>query len=345
MFNSARLKLTLWYLLIIAVITVLFSFGIYRGFTQEFDRILQVQRYRMEHPGETPGRVIIRFPSSLPRRVDSQLISESEERIKLTLIFIDLTILVISALLGYFLAGKTLNPIEEMVSEQKRFVADASHELRTPLTALISEIEVALRDKRLSLSGAKKLLGSNLEEADKLKSLSDYLLVLSRYQGDQVNLDFSNVNFASVIKEVERRLEPIAKVKNIKLKVESADLSLEGNYNSLVELFSVLVDNAIKFSHKNSEVCIESKKEGNHLIASVKDSGVGIDPKDLPFIFNRFYQADSSRNDQREGFGLGLSIAKRITELHKGSIRAESSKGKGASFIVEIPLTKFKGYF
>ena len=158
MFHSARIKLTAWYLLIIMLISVSFSVAMYKVLTFELDRVERMQRLRIERRVPDMARII---PPEQPFRIDPDLVAETKNRLQLILLVINLAILASSAVAGYFLAGKTLRPIEKAMEEQKRFVADASHEIRTPLTALKTSMEVALRDKKISLSEAKEVLKSN----------------------------------------------------------------------------------------------------------------------------------------------------------------------------------------
>src|SRR4030042_6455251 len=171
MFHSARIKLTLWYLLIIMAISVLFSLIIYRVQSNEPERVLLRQRTLIERGG------FLR-PGFGPPELEPEILEEARRRLMLNLILINLGVLIISGGAAYFLAGRTLEPIEKALENQKRFVADASHELRTPLTTMKTELEVNLRSKGL-VEEAKKILESNLEEVDKLGYLSDKLLRLS----------------------------------------------------------------------------------------------------------------------------------------------------------------------
>jgi len=341
-FESARLKLTAWYLLIIMFISTAFSVGIYRSLTSELNRIERMHRLRIER--RLPERLKI-IPSDIKEQLspslflDPQLITETKNRLKIILIMINLAILSASAAAGYFLAGRTLKPIEEMVEDQKRFVADASHELRTPLTAIKTETEVALRDKKLNFSAAKKLLISNLEEINKLKSLTDYFLTLSRYQNADTNITLETFNLAHVAKEAVSRLKTLAEGKKIKVVKNFDDIHIEANKISIVELITLLLDNAIKYSHKNGKVNISLKAQRNYALVKVQDFGIGIKPKDLPCIFNRFYRAEISRTKtDKEGYGLGLSIAKSIVDRHHGKIEVSSTPGKGSTFTVQLPI-------
>ena len=171
MFRSARFTLTAWYLIIMMIVSGLFSGIIYQGINQELTRLELVQLHRQERLEEVFGDVRI------PQLESAQdAIQDSRKRLIITLLFINGGILLLAGAAGYFLAGQTLQPIQEMVLEQRRFISDASHEMRTPLTALRSEIEVGLLDKKMSLNGAKKLLKSNLEEVIHLQKLSNSLL-------------------------------------------------------------------------------------------------------------------------------------------------------------------------
>ena len=332
MFKSARIKLTAWYLLIIMAVSFSFSAFIYRSVSFEFQRRLnaietrlELRRYGLRPP---PGQVEF-FIEDL---------KEARRRVLLVLIYTNAVILVISAVAGYFLAGKTLIPIEAMVEGQKRFVADASHELRTPLTSMKTEVEVAIRNKKLNLREARELLKSNLDEVNKMNNFSDYLLTLSRYESNGRGLPMEKVNLAEVAQQSIERNAPLAKEKEIKIKSQLDEISIKGNPQSLVELISILINNAVKYSSTGKSLSLSLRKMGKYAVIEVKDEGIGIAKEDLPHIFDRFYRADTSRSKSKtDGYGLGLAIAKSIADLHQGSIQATSKLGKGSTFTVKLP--------
>lgn len=322
-FLKARLKLTGWYLFIIMLVSSFFSLGIYQILTREMERGLRTQALRFI-PRERFG-------------FDETILAEVKQRIALNLILVNGGILLFSGFASYFLADKTLKPIEKAMEEQKRFVGDASHELKTPLTSLKTEIEVALRDKKLDLKDAKQLLISNLEEVDKMQSLADYLLLLSRYEDGSKKLDFKEVNLAEVARKAIEGLKCPAKERGIAIEVKLKDAAIRGNALSLIQLASILIDNAVKYNRRGGTVIVKTAKIGSRAILSVKDTGVGIKALDIPYIFNRFYRADSSRSKVNvDGYGLGLSIAKSIAHLHGGKIEVESEPAKGSTFSVTI---------
>ncbi len=343
MFASARLKLTAWYLLIIMVISIAFSVGMYRVLTGELDRVERMQRYRQQRNFQEGVEIFPRRPI-----LDPELVTETKNRIRAILILVNLGILAASSTAAYFLAGKTLKPIKEMVDEQNRFITDSSHELRTPLTSLKSEIEVGLRDKKLTLTEARKLLESNLEEVNNLQYLSDNLIKMTQYQTINDRVYFGQISTGDIISEALKKVSKLSKQKKIDIKNRVNNFSLNGDRNSLVELFVILLDNAIKYSDKNKTVILSVVKDiyssplaqnDKYIVIEVKDQGAGISKDEIPHLFDRFYRGDKSRaKSDTPGYGLGLSIAKQIVEKHRGKISVESIEGKGSTFTIQIPL-------
>jgi len=329
MFTSARIKLTVWYLFIILSVSASFSLAIYGIWSHEVGRFARVQRTRIERglDGNLPLP-----PAPIRNAPDLELLEEARLRFGVTLVLINVIILVVSGGLGYLLAGKTLKPIKLMIDEQNRFVTDASHELRTPLTALKSTMEVFLRSKTPTIKGSKDLIRSSIEEVNKLKVLSDSLLSLSQYQEYNNSVRFEQVSLKKVVREAVDKIAPLAGQRDISVNEQVKDMAVRGNKYSLVDLFVILLENAIKYSPDESKVAIVSSVSGRAINVSVKDEGSGIEEKDIPRIFDRFYRADKSRSSS--GFGLGLSIAKRIVDMHKGKIFVESRVGKGSTFTV-----------
>jgi signal transduction histidine kinase len=228
-----------------------------------------------------------------------------------------------------------------MLDEQNRFITDASHELNTPLTALKTSLEVNLRNKQLNLEEAKEVLQSNLEDVNSLQSLSEELMGVVMYQKQNGNFKMEKIALPVVIKSAVEKVKSLAEKKKIIIKVDIAKAFVIGDEKSLRELFVILLDNAIKYSANKTLISLTAKKEDSLIEVTVEDTGAGIKKEDLPHIFDRFYRADRSRTKQRVGgYGLGLSIAKRIVTLHNGSIRVESEIGKGSAFIVTLPKAK-----
>jgi len=178
-----------------------------------------------------------------------------------------------------------------------------------------------------------------LEEVNKLQKLSESLLRDSRYQKGNYLTKFQKVNLKEVIESSVKSLSRKAKKKEVEVELKLSKADVLGDRVGLEELVAILLDNAIKFSDKGSKVTIRLKKDKKCASMVVSDRGVGILKKDQPYIFKRFYQVASSRSKiKNDGFGLGLSIAKKITKLHNGDISIKSDLGKGSIFSVKIPL-------
>ncbi|MFA6588036.1 MAG: HAMP domain-containing sensor histidine kinase [Patescibacteria group bacterium] len=333
--NLTYLKLSSFYVLIIMLISASFSLAIFKISSNELNRGLDRQAGVFR--GLPPGSFLTN-PFQDMENIRIQQLHESNDKLKLNLLYFNLLILALSSGLSYFWARRTMRPIEEAMESQNRFTADASHELRTPLTAMRTEIEVNLRNGELSSHEAKKLLASNLEEISKLETLSSALLKLANQNG-QVNFEFGKVSVEEVIAEAYSKIESLAKKKLIEFENSFQNLFVRGDKAGLTELFIILLDNAIKYSQEKSKIFIIIEEEKDQAIIKIKDQGIGIKASDLPYIFNRFYRADTSRSKNKvDGYGLGLSIAKRIAEMHKGKISVESQVGQGSTFTIEIPL-------
>lgn len=334
MFHKAAVKLAVLYLAIMMAISLFFSANIYQLSIQELERGLR-----------RPGNVLNNFsdddlPPTLQRyrAAQEQQYDEAKSHILQRLVLINLIILAGGGLLSYYLAVRTLRPIEEANEAQSRFTADASHELRTPIAAMRAETEVALMNPKLTLKDAKDKLRSNLEELDRLTQLSEGLLRLARME--HIELPSEPTSVAPIVEAAVNRVLPLAEQKNILITTSKIpeDLQLVGDAPSLTEVLVILLDNATKYSPEKSEIHIDVNKQARHLSIQVRDQGVGIKATELPHIFERFYRADTSRtNQQAPGYGIGLAIAKNIVELHKGKISAESRPGKGSTFTITLP--------
>lgn len=329
MFHSAALKLTAWYLVIIMFISIVFSLSLYHVAGDELGRNVNRQIGYFNNllgPDESQNYGLLR----------QRQLSDDLQHLRGNLIIFNMLVLALGGAASYWLARRTLNPIELAMESQARFASDASHELRTPLTAIQTENEVALRSKNLTKPAAVALLKSNLEEVAKLKTLSEGLLRLANGGGmieNPVAVDLKTATASAAARHQKQ-----AESKKIVIHSRIASLNVLGDHDSLVELVSVLLDNSIKYSPAGSDVRISAQKKGKYVVLKVIDKGRGINQADLPRIFDRFYQADSSRHkDQSGGYGLGLAIAKKIIEAHRGHIEVSSQPGNGTTFAVFLP--------
>lgn len=328
MFQSARLKLTAWYLLIIMLVSITFSLAFYRASTNEIQRVIN----RIQFLEQQSKQLQLPPPPNTVITLDQ--LQDVKSRLELALIIVNGVIFVLAGGAGYFLAGRTLKPIQAMVDEQNQFISDASHELRTPIATLRAEMEATLLEKRLGDKEARELIESNLEELGKLQELANNLLQLAvhKQEGNRVEV----VLLADVVQTANKKVSSMAKKKHITFAIASIDGKVKGDKQSLVEVFVNLFDNAIKYSSANTKVTVTSKIRMNSTIIVITDEGIGITATDLPHIFDRFYRADKSRS-QADGHGLGLSIAKKIITAHGGAISVSSVYKKGTTFTLSFP--------
>jgi signal transduction histidine kinase len=334
-FHKGSIKLATLYLAIIFAISMFFSITIYQLSVQELDRGLRGPRGGIERS----------LGMGFTQDIRDNLIAErdqayrlAKERVLNRLIITNIIILIGGGFLSYYLALRTLKPIEEAQESQNRFTADASHELRTPITAMMTENEVSLMNPNLTLKEAKIQLASNIEELQKLTNLSDGLMRLAGLESSKMRKD--KVNSKSLIEAAVDRTASSAKAKNIEIKIANTidNTYILGDDQSLQEALVILLDNAIKYSPKDTTINISLTKQSNSLLICVKDEGIGIKASDIPHLFDRFYRADTSRTKQSvQGYGLGLAIAKEIITKHSGKIEVISKPNKGSAFTISLP--------
>ncbi len=331
MFQSATFKLTTWYAAIIITISLLFSILIYILASTTIET--QLDNYLQDASKYSYVNQTLDYLREFQiRRAEADLVG--------ALVITNIVIWLAGGIGSYYLAKHTLRPIEEAHEAQSRFTSDASHELRTPLASMRVELEVALRDPKLSKSEMRELLSSNLEEVNKLTKLSQTLLQLSQLDHD--NISRENVSLPKVAGAVIARFNASSRI-NLSLPQKSA--SVFANELNVEELFTILIDNALKYSPKNSTIHVRMIQQKNMAGFEVRNEGEGIAPDVLPHIFDRFYQADPSRTgNKKKGYGLGLSLAKKIVELHSGELTVTSAPKQETIFRVLLPkISKKQG--
>ncbi len=231
-----------------------------------------------------------------------------------------------------------ISRLETQFEQMRQFNSDVSHELRTPLTILQGENEVALRSN-LTVEEYRSLIASNLEELERLTRMINEMLWLSKVESGEYRFARTPVSLDGMLRQIHDQALPLCQSKNIDLKLESGqDVTMLADEPRLRQLFMNLLSNAIKFTHPNGSISIQLKRDGRLARVAFCDTGIGIAPRDLEKIFNRFYQAESSRHYDGSGVGLGLSIAQKIARAHGGGIRVESEVGKGSTFYVDLSL-------
>jgi heavy metal sensor kinase len=230
--------------------------------------------------------------------------------------------------------------LERSFNQVRQFTADASHELKTPLTVLKGEMEVALRSGA-TVEELREVLMSSLEETDRMSYIVKNLLDLARADVEAVKRD---VQLDKVLAERFEHFRKKAVTEGIELDIrENRPVVVSGDPVRLNQLIYNLIDNAFKYTPRGGRVELFLAESRGEAILKVKDTGVGIEKQDLPYIFDRFFRVDKARTTREGvigGVGLGLSICKEIVDSHGGKIEVQSSPGKGSTFTVRLPTRK-----
>ena len=237
----------------------------------------------------------------------------------------------------------TLARLEAAFDQLRRFTADASHELRTPLTAIRSVGEVALQVPK-SATEYRDVIGSMLEETDRLTRLVDSLLTLSRADAGHIQVQRTDISLLGLEQEASSLVEVLAEEKQQRISVEGdPTLIVSGDRLILRQALVNLIDNAIKYSPAEAEILVRvAAGKDSQLIVEVVDQGPGVRQEHQSRIFDRFYRVDSARSREWGGAGLGLAIARWAVEIHGGQITLQSVEGRGSTFRVALPSTPIK---
>jgi len=224
-------------------------------------------------------------------------------------------------------------------SEQLRrqMVADVAHELRNPIAVLRGDVEALLDGFS---SPARETFQAMDAELQRLTRLVNQLHELSLLEAGEMRLERRSINFPQLLARVADAFRPSAEAKGVSLvtRLQENVLSVNGDTDRLTQVLHNLLSNALRFTPSGGQITVELKRQASDVICSVSDTGPGIAPQDLPWVFERFWRADKSRDRKSGGTGLGLSIAKKLVEAHGGQLGVQSTLGHGATFVIHLPL-------
>lgn len=331
MFKSATLKLTLWYVLIVVILSFMFSGVLYHFSTHELSEGLNDQ-YRQIITNDHDGDDI--------DHTSRTEYNTSSRHLKEDLVYFNIVVLVGACITSYVLARKTLRPIEEVHQSQIRFTADASHELRTPLTAMKADTEATLMRGPNDAVMLRRALKDNLKDIKKLEKLTDHLIELSRRDSKAV-IKTDIVDLEKIIQEAVLALSSRISDRKIKIYVKTEPTQVKGESQGLQQLIAIVLDNAIKYSDPKGQINLRLVNKGRQAIITIEDNGIGIPHDDLPHVFERFYRSKNinATKDKSNGYGLGLPLAKDIIELHGGQIVVQSKEHQGTTVNITLPNT------
>ena len=325
--KNARLSLTAIYVVLLAIILAISTSVTYSAFSSRLDT-------RFQHIRPAPGTIVIwpLGPPPDPEQVREDLLE--------SFLFTDGVLLVIAALVGYWLAGITLQPIEEAAERQRRFVSDASHEMRTPLTILQTDLENEL--SVTTDTTTRERATSQLEEVERMGRLVTDLLTLSRLDEAATPEVWQDVSLNELMQEAATRFQAIAERQQVILTVDlpvGKDLRIRTNKELLLQALSNVIKNAIAYNRPQGTVTLILRQHGREMTLAVRDTGPGISQEHQRHIFDRFYRADESRSRQTGGSGLGLSIVQSIMEQLHGSVDLESKLDEGTTVTLHLFFT------
>lgn len=234
--------------------------------------------------------------------------------------------------------AKELGAHEE---DQRKFVSNVSHDFRSPLTSIKGYVE-AMIDGTIPVEMQGKYLNIILSETDRLNKLTQSLLDLNRFGQHGIMLDYADFDINNLIRSTLLTFEGRCGEKGITfdLILTGKELLVHADMSKIQQVIHNLIDNAVKFSHHNSVITIETRIKNEKVLISIKDTGIGIPAESVKKIWDRFYKSDLSRGKDKKGTGLGLSIVKEIIQAHQENINVISTEGVGTEFIFTLPLSQ-----
>ena len=241
----------------------------------------------------------------------------------LTLVFIMLTAI----------SKKILTPMIKNIEKQKQFISNAGHELKTPIAVIMANTDVMEMTEQSQEN--LELIKSTKKQAERLSELTATLLSLARAEEGRIDNEFTTFSITDMIEDEISEFKALAKNKEMKF-LKDGDITIRADQTNIKELIIIFLDNAIKYSDENGKIIIKAEKHGKGVKLQFMNTCENPKAININKIFDRFYRDDKSRNKKKEGYGIGLSMAKSILEMHKGKISAELTKDNMICFNVVL---------
>ena len=233
-----------------------------------------------------------------------------------------------------FLSGKIVKPIAESYAKQKRFISDAGHEMKTPLTIINANLDLLESDEK------SEELDEIRKQTKRMTQLTNNLVYLSKMEESEHTVKKIEMPLSDIVSETANSFKSLALAKELNFTADiTPDISIIGAPDAIRQLTSILLENAVKYSEKYGTVQIKlSLNKKSAILTVFNTTETQINKDDLPYVFDRFYRADASRNSSTGGFGIGLSVAKAIAKTHGGNIKAETESGKDFTVTAVLPI-------
>lgn len=256
-------------------------------------------------------------------------------------ILIWFSMLFITIIISYILMKKAAEPTEKAMKSQKNFVAAASHELKAPLAVIMTNAEAIETDSKFDKHLLPHITAID-SEILRMSNLVQDLLLLSSIDANTWGLNKSGIDICTLILTIYEKFEPLCKKNSMELELTLVDdvfPEFMADENRLEQILDIFLDNAIHYGHAGTSIKLAVHSETKWIVFTIQDHGIGINDADKPFIYDRFYQTDKSRTNTQH-YGLGLSVAKELIEMHKGKIELLDTPGGGCTFKIYFPITK-----
>ncbi|MCL2528809.1 MAG: HAMP domain-containing histidine kinase [Coriobacteriia bacterium] len=261
------------------------------------------------------------------------------QNLRMTILFVGLGMLVVIFGVSYFFTRRAIQPVAVAWEKQRQFVADASHELKTPLATMMTNYDVVVSNEESSVESQKEWLGYLKIGMDRMNKVINNLLSLARLESGELGGEKSSFDLSTLVASTMQQMEGKAQEKNLNLISNfTGELPVVGNADMTEQVFSILYDNALKYANEGGTIEVVLQQTKKHAVCTVKNTGKGISPEDLPHIFDRFYRADTARTSEDNSHGLGLPIARAIAEQLGGSITASSEQDGWTEFVLTLEL-------
>lgn len=254
-----------------------------------------------------------------------------------TLTIVGIVMIVAIFFISKIFANRAIKPISNNWDKQKQFVADASHELKTPLAIINSNYDALMANEDETVKSQERWLNHIKVGSDRMALLVNDMLTLTKMEEGAITVNKSDFNVSNEVLQVTSSMEMIALEKNVVMRWNiEPEVIINSDHEKFVQLMTILLDNAVKYSNENGWVEVLFTNGKKETVLTVSNSGPGIPTEDLPNIFNRFYRSDKSRGHETRGHGLGLAIAKSISDALDGSIEVQSVVNESTTFTLTI---------
>lgn len=257
-----------------------------------------------------------------------------------------LTLLVLGSLIIFLVTYyKVIKPTLSMIDRweqtenmRKEFVANVTHEFKTPLTSISGFVETLQEGADEDREVRKKFLDIIAIETSRLSRLIEDVFILSDIESRKTQEALESFDVGTALRKIVMSINPVAQAKGIEILLEvKGNPVIKGNQDRFSQMMMNLIENAVKYSKEGKSISVSAEENQENIIVSVKDEGIGIEEKEIPRLFERFYRVDKSRSKDMGGTGLGLSIVKHIASLFDAQIKVTSEPGKGTTFTVAFP--------